>query len=78
MQAAKDARYVFNLAADMGGMGFIELHKAECMLSVLINTHLLIGGPGRGTRSDSSFRPRHASTRRRSRHRQRSFPLART
>jgi len=33
---------VFNLAADMGGMGFIETHKADCMLSVLINTHLLI------------------------------------
>ena len=33
---------VFNLAADMGGMGFIEMHKAECMISVLINTHLLI------------------------------------
>jgi len=32
---------VYNLAADMGGMGFIETHKAECMLSVLINTHLL-------------------------------------
>ena len=40
--AARDARYIFNLAADMGGMGFIELHKADCMLSVLINTHLLI------------------------------------
>jgi GDP-D-mannose 3',5'-epimerase len=40
--AAKDARYIFNLAADMGGMGFIELHKAACMLSVLINTHLLM------------------------------------
>lgn len=33
---------VFNLAADMGGMGFIETHKADCMLSVLINTHLLM------------------------------------
>lgn len=33
---------VYNLAADMGGMGFIETHKAECMLSVLINTHLLM------------------------------------
>ncbi len=33
---------VFNLAADMGGMGFIENNKALCMLSVLINTHLLI------------------------------------
>ena len=34
--------YVFNLAADMGGMGFIETNKALCMLSVLINTHLLL------------------------------------
>lgn len=33
---------VYNLAADMGGMGFIEHHKAACMLSVLINTHLLV------------------------------------
>ena len=33
---------VFNLAADMGGMGFIENNKAECMLSVLINTHMLM------------------------------------
>ena len=32
---------VFNLAADMGGIGFIEANKARCMLSVLINTHLL-------------------------------------
>ena len=36
------ACYLFNLAADMGGMGFIETHKAACMLSVLINTHLLM------------------------------------
>jgi len=41
-RAAKDAAYVYNLAADMGGMGFIETHKAECMLSVLINTHMLM------------------------------------
>jgi GDP-D-mannose 3',5'-epimerase len=40
--ACAGARYVFNLAADMGGMGFIETHKAECMLSVLINTNLLM------------------------------------
>jgi nucleoside-diphosphate-sugar epimerase len=40
--ACADASVVFNLAADMGGMGFIETHKAECMLSVLINTHLLM------------------------------------
>ena len=32
---------VYNLAADIGGMGFIENNKALCMLSVLINTHLL-------------------------------------
>jgi nucleoside-diphosphate-sugar epimerase len=36
-----DIRSVINLAADMGGMGFIEHNKALCMLSVLINTHLL-------------------------------------
>ena len=41
-QAARDARYIFNLAADMGGMGFIETHKADCMLSVLINTNMLL------------------------------------
>jgi len=33
---------IYMLAADMGGMGFIETHKAECMLSVLISTHMLI------------------------------------
>ena len=33
---------VYNLAADMGGMGFIETNKALCMLSVLINTHMLM------------------------------------
>src|SRR5580658_3429219 len=31
--AAADAAYIFDLAADMGGMGFIESHKADCMLS---------------------------------------------
>ena len=36
-----DIDYIFNLACNMGGMGFIENNKAECMLSVLINTHLL-------------------------------------
>jgi GDP-D-mannose 3', 5'-epimerase len=39
--AVDGAGEVYNLAADMGGMGFIELNKALCMLSVLINTHLL-------------------------------------
>ncbi len=40
-QAVKDATLVYNLAADMGGMGFIENNKALCMLTVLINTHIL-------------------------------------
>ena len=39
--AAKGAHEIYNLAANMGGMGFIENHKALCMLSVLINTHML-------------------------------------
>jgi nucleoside-diphosphate-sugar epimerase len=41
-KAVRDVDVVYNLAADMGGMGFIEAHKAECMLSVLINTHMLM------------------------------------
>jgi GDP-D-mannose 3', 5'-epimerase len=41
-ETLEGARYVYNLAADMGGMGFIEANKALCMLSVLINTHLLL------------------------------------
>jgi nucleoside-diphosphate-sugar epimerase len=41
-QALQGAAIVYNLAADMGGMGFIENNRALCMLSVLINTHLLM------------------------------------
>jgi GDP-D-mannose 3', 5'-epimerase len=41
-QAVNGFNEVFNLAADMGGMGFIENNKAACMISVLINTHLLL------------------------------------
>jgi nucleoside-diphosphate-sugar epimerase len=41
-QALRGAGAVYNLAADMGGMGFIENNRALCMLSVLINTHLLM------------------------------------
>ena len=40
-RVCQGASEVYNLAADMGGMGFIENNKALCMLSVLINTHLL-------------------------------------
>jgi nucleoside-diphosphate-sugar epimerase len=38
---SQGATEIFNLAANMGGMGFIENNKALCMLSVLINTHML-------------------------------------
>ncbi|MBX3422405.1 MAG: NAD-dependent epimerase/dehydratase family protein [Pirellulaceae bacterium] len=41
---------VYNLAADMGGMGFIENNKALCMLSVLINTHLLQAATAAGAK----------------------------
>ena len=41
-KVAKNIDYVFNMACNMGGMGFIENNKAECMQSVLINTNLLI------------------------------------
>lgn len=41
-EAVRDVDIVYNLAADMGGMGFIETHKADCMLSVLISTHMLL------------------------------------
>ncbi len=40
--AMEGAVMLYNLAADMGGMGFIENNRALCMLSVLINTHLLM------------------------------------
>jgi GDP-D-mannose 3',5'-epimerase len=42
MTVCRDAVEVYNLAADMGGIGFIEHNKALCMLSVLINTHMLM------------------------------------
>jgi GDP-D-mannose 3',5'-epimerase len=41
LTAVSGAAYVYNLAADMGGMGYIENNKAQCMLSVLINTNML-------------------------------------
>ncbi|HEU4473855.1 MAG TPA: NAD-dependent epimerase/dehydratase family protein [Gemmatimonadales bacterium] len=42
------AEQVYQLAADMGGMGFIEHHKALCMLSVLTNTHMLLAASAAG------------------------------
>lgn len=41
IRAAEGAVEIYNLAADMGGMGFIERFRIECMRSVLINTHLI-------------------------------------
>jgi GDP-D-mannose 3',5'-epimerase len=46
--ATKGVEQVYNLAADMGGMGFIEHNKALCMLSVLINTNLLLASRDNG------------------------------
>ena len=40
-RACEGAVEVYNLAADMGGMGFIERFRIECLRSVLINTHLI-------------------------------------
>jgi GDP-D-mannose 3',5'-epimerase len=47
-RAAEGATAVFQLAADMGGMGFIENNKALCMLSVLTNTHMLMAARDSG------------------------------
>ncbi len=47
-KAAKGVTAVFQLAADMGGMGFIENNKALCMLSVLTNTHMLMAARDAG------------------------------
>lgn len=47
-EAVMNTDLVFNLAADMGGIGFIEENKALCMLSVLINTHLLLAARDAG------------------------------
>jgi nucleoside-diphosphate-sugar epimerase len=41
LKASKGVDFIYNMACNMGGMGFIENNKAECMLSVLVNTNLL-------------------------------------
>ncbi|MGF7183506.1 NAD-dependent epimerase/dehydratase family protein [Tunturiibacter psychrotolerans] len=48
LTAATGAEVIFQLAADMGGMGFIENNKALCMLSVLTNTHMLMAAREKG------------------------------
>lgn len=64
--AVRNASTVYQLAADMGGMGFIENNKALCMLSVLTTTHMLIAARDAGL-SGSSFRPRPVSIMQKSR-----------
>ncbi len=49
-RACEGVDTVYNLAADMGGMGFIENNKALCMLSVLISTHMLEAARRAGVR----------------------------
>jgi nucleoside-diphosphate-sugar epimerase len=41
LEVSKEVDFIYNMACNMGGMGFIENNKTECMLSVLINTNLL-------------------------------------
>lgn len=48
--ATKNIDEVYNLASNMGGMGFIESHKAECMLNVLINTNMLLASKEAGVK----------------------------
>ena len=60
-RVCEGAKEVYNLAADMGGMGFIERFRVECLRSVLINTHMT----GRHTvrvRNGISFQVRHVPT----------------
>ena len=47
---AESTTDIYNLAADMGGMGFIENNKAECMLSVLTSTNMLVAARDAGTK----------------------------
>jgi GDP-D-mannose 3', 5'-epimerase len=54
LEACRDAvrgiAHIYNLACDMGGMGFIEANRAACMVSVLINTHLLLAAKDEGVK----------------------------
>jgi nucleoside-diphosphate-sugar epimerase len=48
--AVRGIAHTYNLACDMGGMGFIEANRAACMISVLINTHLLLAARDEGVK----------------------------
>ena len=65
--ACNGVEHVYNLAADMGGMGFIESNKARCMLSVLISTHMLLAARKCGVQrffysSSACIYPAHKQT----------------
>jgi len=49
-RAVRGIEHTYNLACDMGGMGFIEANRAACMISVLINTHLLLAARDQGVK----------------------------
>ena len=42
IKVTEGVKYIYNMACNMGGMGFIENNKAECMLSVLINVKIIL------------------------------------
>jgi GDP-D-mannose 3', 5'-epimerase len=46
--AARGAYQIFMFAANMGGLGFIKTHRVDCMLSVLISTHMLMAAHKHG------------------------------
>lgn len=48
--AVEGMEWVFNLSADMGGMGFVEAHRADCMRTVLTSTHLAWAAAEAGVR----------------------------
>jgi GDP-D-mannose 3',5'-epimerase len=50
VEAVRGVDEIYSLASDMGGMGYIEENKALCMLSVLINAHLLEAAREQGVR----------------------------
>ncbi|RYD84642.1 MAG: NAD-dependent epimerase/dehydratase family protein [Verrucomicrobiaceae bacterium] len=50
-KAAEGCDTIYNLACNMGGMGFIENNRALCMLSVLINTHMLMAAKEHGVKN---------------------------
>jgi len=50
LTATRDAEHVYQLAADMGGMGFIENNKALCMLNVMMSTNMLIAAQETGVK----------------------------